>query len=132
MGPDGKDDKEIVILGRIVKWCEDGIRYQADPKHRQLILEHFGLNRGSRALKSNGEKEVLDKGEEQEDLDTGETTVFRGLAARVNLLSLDCPDLQCEIKQSSSEIASPKKGSWRKLKRVARYLLGVTSVEQTV
>ena len=77
LGRDQKDDKEIVILGRLVQWGEDEIRYQADPKHRRLLLEHFGLGEGSRSLKSNGEKEVEDKGEEKEDLEPGETTIFR-------------------------------------------------------
>ena len=49
-------------------WGEDGVRYQADPKHRQLIMEHFGFKEGTRALKSNGDKEVLDKGEDAKDL----------------------------------------------------------------
>ena len=39
MGEDANDDKEVVILGRIVKWTADGIEYQADPKHRRLIME---------------------------------------------------------------------------------------------
>ena len=39
LGGGQKDDKEIVILGRVVQWCKDGIRYQADPKHRRLLLE---------------------------------------------------------------------------------------------
>ena len=56
LGKDQHDDKEIVILGRLVQWGEDGIRYQADPKHRRLLLEHAGLGEDSRALKSNGEK----------------------------------------------------------------------------
>ena len=41
VGPE--DDKEIVILGRIVKWGEDGIRYQADPKHVQAALREMGM-----------------------------------------------------------------------------------------
>ena len=94
LGHDPKDDKEIVILGRLVQCGKDSIEYQADPKHRQLILEHFGLDQNSRSLKSNGEKEVEDTGEEVEHLEKEEATVFRGFAARLNFLSLDCLDLQ--------------------------------------
>ena len=68
------------------------------------------------------------KGEEQEDLDKGETTVFRGLAARVNFLSLDCPDLQFSGKAASREMAKPTLGSWKILKKLARYLLGREAV----
>ena len=50
LGRDPQDDKEIVILGRLVQWGEDGIRYQADPKHRRLSLEHFGLGGGFQGI----------------------------------------------------------------------------------
>ena len=32
LGPDVGDDKEVVILGRVVRWLEDRIEYEADPK----------------------------------------------------------------------------------------------------
>ena len=44
LGPQDKDDKEVVILGRVVRWTDKGIEYEADPKHRRLILEHFGIS----------------------------------------------------------------------------------------
>ena len=56
------DDKEVVILGRLLKWTEEGLEYQADPKHRRLILEHFGMSEDSKPLNCNGEKK-----EDEED-----------------------------------------------------------------
>ena len=91
LGGGPKDDKEIVILGRVVQWCKDGIRYQADPKHRRLLLEHFGLGEGSRSLKSNGEKEVEDKGEEKEELEPGENNNFSGLGGQGEFLEFGLP-----------------------------------------
>ena len=41
MGPEAKDDKEVTILGRQVRVTEEGIEYEADPKHRKIMLEHF-------------------------------------------------------------------------------------------
>jgi hypothetical protein len=61
---------------------------------------------------------------EAEDLGKEEATVFRGLAARMNFLSLDCPDLQFPVKQCSKEMAQPKRGSWKRMKKIARYLAG--------
>jgi hypothetical protein len=58
-----------------------------------------------------------------EELERGETTIYRGVAARLNFMSLDCPDLQFPIKQCSRDMAKPKRGSWKKVKRIARYLL---------
>ena len=55
-------------------------------------------------------------------------TVFRGLATRVNFLSLDCPDLQFSGKAASREMAKPTLGSWKFLTKLARYLLGMEAV----
>ena len=43
LGPDRDDDKEVTILGRRVRWTEKGIEYEADPKHRMMVLDAFGL-----------------------------------------------------------------------------------------
>eukprot|EP00973_Karenia_brevis_P012685 1720975-Karenia_brevis.AAC.1 len=43
-------------------------------------------------------------------------------------MSLDWPELQFAIKQCSRDMANPKVVSWRALKRVARYLVGVERV----
>jgi hypothetical protein len=37
MGPDPQDDKEVVILGRTVRWLEDRNEYEADDKYVKLI-----------------------------------------------------------------------------------------------
>eukprot|EP00973_Karenia_brevis_P041123 5690306-Karenia_brevis.AAC.1 len=57
LGPGKKDDKEVVILGRIVRWTERGIEYTADPKHRQIVLEYFGFSEESKGLGVNGDRE---------------------------------------------------------------------------
>ena len=33
-----RDDKEIEVLSRSVRWVEEGIRYEADTKHRKKIM----------------------------------------------------------------------------------------------
>ena len=54
LGPDAGDDKEVTILGRIVRWMHWGIECEADPRHRQIVLEHFGFNGKTKALDANG------------------------------------------------------------------------------
>jgi hypothetical protein len=76
-----------------------------------MLIEYFGLGEGSRALKSNGEKQVEDKGDEKVELGPEETTVVRGLAARLSFLSLDCPDIQFAGKAATREMAKPTVGS---------------------
>jgi hypothetical protein len=128
LGPNEEDDKEVVILGRLVVWTEEGIEYEADPKHRTKILEYFGFNDKTKPARTNGDKDdKVEKGDEVY-LDKDEAKIFRGLAARLNFMSLDCPDLQFAIKQSSRDMAKPTVGSWKHLKKVARYLVGVKRV----
>eukprot|EP00973_Karenia_brevis_P044084 6109332-Karenia_brevis.AAC.1 len=49
LGPERQDDKEVIILGRIVRWTDHGIEYEADPKHGIKILEHFGFEGNTKA-----------------------------------------------------------------------------------
>ncbi len=125
LGPEEKDEKEVVILGRTVRWKDWGIEYEADPKHRKMILEYFGFGEGSRPLVYNGAKDWKpDEEWEKEPLGDEEATAFRGLAARANFLSLDCQDLQFLVKDMSREMSKPKIRSWMRMKKVARYLAG--------
>eukprot|EP00973_Karenia_brevis_P079669 11054232-Karenia_brevis.AAC.1 len=57
LGPEPIDDKEVTILGRIVRWREEGIEYEADPKHRKIILECFGFNTSTKPCMMTGDKE---------------------------------------------------------------------------
>eukprot|EP00973_Karenia_brevis_P079681 11056192-Karenia_brevis.AAC.1 len=75
-----------------------------------------------------GDREDRVEDREEEFLGKAEATDFRGLAARLNCMSLDWPDLQVAIKQCSRDMARPKVVSWRALKKVARYLVGVERV----
>ena len=50
LGPEEGDDKHVVILGRHVTWTEEGIDYEADPKHGKLIIEHFDFDDESSSL----------------------------------------------------------------------------------
>jgi hypothetical protein len=87
-------------------------------------MEHFGFNEGTRKLGVNGDKGDKEEAWESEELDKEEAKVFRGLAARLNFLSLDCPDLQFPTKGCAREMAKPTRGSWKEMKKLARYLVG--------
>ena len=63
------------------------------------------------------------EGGDDEPLGRQEAKIFRGLAARINFLSLDCPDLQFPNKQNSREMVIPTRGSWKGMKKTARYLI---------
>ena len=43
LGPNPKDLKEIRILNRVVRWTSEGIEYEADDKHVNVILAELNL-----------------------------------------------------------------------------------------
>ena len=128
MGPEAGDDKEIVILGRVVHVTEDGYEYEADPRHKKVIMDFFGFEGNTRSLAYNGDKDDKEEDWELEDLDREGAKSYRGIAARMNFMSLDCPNLQFAIKGCQRDMGSPKLGSWKLLKKVARYILGMGRV----
>jgi hypothetical protein len=125
LGPDDEDDKKVVILGRTLRWKTWGIELEADPKHRRVVLEYFGLKEDhSDGLSYNGDMDRKEDADyEREEVDKYEAKVFRGLVARINFLSQDCPELQYPAKELSREMNKPKVGSWKRLKKVARFML---------
>ena len=133
VGPELKDQNEITILNRTLKWLLWGIQITADPKHVEKIVEHFGLDENSKSVVSPGvkdsceENEANDEGENEEDLELKgkEVTVFRGLAATANYLSSDRYDLQFAAKELCRDMSKPTRKSMDKMKRAARYLVGV-------
>ena len=71
--------KEMIILGRIVRVTPSEIEYEADPKHRRLVLEHFGAKPGSKRINNNGDKEDKEQ--------PGDEVSIRGVVATLNFLS---------------------------------------------
>ena len=41
MGEDAEDDKEVTILGRVVRWTDQGIEFEADPKTQ--VVDYGGF-----------------------------------------------------------------------------------------
>ena len=62
MGADEGDDKEVMILGRIVRWTNSGIEFEADKQHHEILLSKFGLERGSKGLVNKSDKDGKEEG----------------------------------------------------------------------
>ena len=86
LGPDDSDDKEVVILGRLVKWESWGILYEADPRHRDLVLQELGLGSESKGLVVTGAKGSAKDESEGDHLDGREARKLRALAAGLNYI----------------------------------------------
>ena len=111
----------MTILGRVVKWTEEGIEYEADPRHRRALLERFGLTERCKALTHNGEAKTEERDEaEDEFLVGGDISDFRACEARLTFSGQDSSELQFLAKGTAKPVAS----SWRRLKKAVRFLIG--------
>ena len=123
LGPDKDDDKSITILNRCVEWTPQGIRYEADPRHVEILLNEMELHgtKPSWVPVSKGANIDEDKGPH---LDASQARKFRQLIARCNFLCHDRPDIQYSCKEAARGMSSPKKSDWDKLVRIVKYLKG--------
>jgi hypothetical protein len=93
LGPEDDDDKEVTILGRTVRWKAWGIEYEADARHRHIIMEKFGFNEKTKGLTGNGNVDTPGEDNDDNELVGEEVREFRAIAARMNFLVQDCLDL---------------------------------------
>ena len=121
LGPEPKDGKEIIILNRIVKWTSKGIKYEADPRHAELIVDMLGLKNCS-PVTTPGVKQEPDP--ESPDLPPEEASRYRAIVARGNYLSQDRTDIQLATGHLSEGMSKPTRQDIEKLTRLGRYLAG--------
>ena len=93
-----------------------------------MIMNFFEFTDKSKSLIHNGHKELGNDKGIRTALTPKEKTEFRGLAARLNFMSLDSPDLQFVIKNCCRDMNNPDSESYVGLKKIARYLVKRESV----
>jgi hypothetical protein len=121
LGPDERDDKEVTVIGRVVRWRTWGIEYSADPRHREEVMKYFGFTAKSKGFNTTGKIEEAD--ESVLEVEPDDATAFRAVAAWINYLAQDRPDIQFAAKEICRSMSSPTRNSWAALKRLARYLV---------
>ena len=136
---------EVRVLGRVITWCNWGLQLEADPGHRELIIDALNL-RDAKSVVSPGEtdgptikaKDLTARRrnahardineevqEEEEGLLQGERAKdYASIAARSNYLGPDRPDLQFVSKELMRKLGQPNESDEKKLKRMGRYLIG--------
>ena len=69
--------------------------------------------------------EVAMEGDEfDEDLNAAEARLYRGVAARLNYMSPDRPDIGYAVKEAARSMSAPKASDLRRLRKIGKYLLG--------
>ena len=125
LGPGKDDDKEATCLNRVIRWTDDGLEYEADPRQAEKLVEELELDGdGVKSTATPGIKALPTQIAEDQVLDPSRHTLFRGLAARANYLAADRPDCQFAAKEICRWMSSPTDGALQALKRLCRYLVG--------
>ena len=113
MGSGTGDVKEVVILGRTLKFTEMGFEFTADgkPESKSLGCPALGADK-------------MDEAGDEDELPKEDVAIFRSVAARSNYLGMDRPDIQYGVKDLCASMSRPTQRSWRQLKQLGRYLVG--------
>ena len=122
LGPGVGDDKEATVLNRVVRWGQNGIEYEADPRQVERLVVDTGLE-GSNGRATPGVRPLAEQLAEEQPLPEREHTKFRGDAARANYLSPDRPDVTFSAKEVCRCMSAPGELAHSALKHMVRYLV---------
>ena len=126
IGPSDKDDKAIRILSRVVTWTEEGIEYEADQRHAEIIIKEARLTAEAKTVISPGIRpsEAKEEEDDEDEVEATEASRYRAVVARANYIAQDRTDIAYATKELSRGMSRPTRGNQRALKRLARYLIG--------
>ena len=109
LGPDSKREKIIRVLNRVLSWSSDGITYGPDQRHADIVVEEIGLKAAKLVSTPSSSTDDVDKmlADVGSSLAAAEATMYRALAARLNCLAMDRPDIQFATKEAARHMAAP-------------------------
>ena len=122
-GPEKKDYNKITILNRCLEWRQDGIYYELDPRHAEIIVKEMEVSNAASVVSQGVETSALSE-EDDPLLDREHAHKFRRIIARANFLAQDRMDIQYSVKEGARGMANPRQSHWEKLLRLAKYLKG--------
>eukprot|EP00973_Karenia_brevis_P035574 4905582-Karenia_brevis.AAC.1 len=98
IGPELDDKKQLKVLNRIITYTQDGIEYEPDPRHAEIIVQELGLH-ASNSVCSPGVANEPVKKDDEEKLQAAEATKYKSITARANYLAQDRPEIQFAVKE---------------------------------
>ena len=115
-------NKQLQILNRTARWSSRGLWIEADARHVKEVIKALGLEGASPAptpgVAAKGETRVEDNdGSIDPELVHEETTMFRAVAARLNCLSQDRPDITFATMKLCSKMSRPDAQDLKNMKR---------------
>ena len=123
LGSDSGDVQEIRILNRVLRWTEEGIAYEADPRHADILVQALGSDPSSRATP--GAKPASSAVLGLDPLPWDSARLYRACAARANYLAMDRVDVSFAAKELCRRMSAPTWSVMEALRRLVQYLAGV-------
>ena len=122
LGPGDKDDNEVTVLNRVVRWTEDGIEMEADPRHVDIVCRDVGA-KGAKVTTPLAKETVAEAEAKDEVLnDPDAIALYRSNTMRCGYLSQDRPDLCIAVRELAKGMKEPTTRHFNHLKRMSRYL----------
>ena len=109
------------MLHRITRWTNEGLEYEADPRLQEQIVRDLGLD-GCKGVGTPGVKPNFEQIQGDSELEKKKERPYRAIAARMNYLAADRPDMQYAAKEICRWMSSPTEVGLVAMKRLGRYL----------
>ena len=124
------DGGKIDMRGRVIERTHEGITWQGDPRHFDLLQEYFGMDDKTKVLTTSGyqgDSELCELREAELSMEECEASGM--LAARLNYMSQDDPWLQFLAKEICRNKAKPRACGFMKTERIVRFLKGAGEIK---
>ena len=124
LGSGAEDQKEMVLLNRVVRWVDNvGIEIEADPRQAERLVAQLGLT-GSNPVGTPGVKPSMEELESDEPIHDKRGKVYQAGSARANYTGPDRPETQLAVKECCRIMSEPTELALKWLKRVGRLMEG--------
>jgi len=129
----GKVGQELIVLNRRIVVTSDGYKYEPDGKHTLKILRELGLDGGDckGSLLTGAKAAVEDEELADRKLSEERSRWYRSIAATLNYMALDRPDIGFAVKEICRSMSAPSELDLVKLKKLGRYLVEVGNISVT-
>ena len=112
--------KCIKTLNRRLHWGKEGIVYQHDPRHIDVLVKDLGLENGN-SVQTPATSDVTEE-EKAEPLSQVQHHKYRSQVARCLFLSQHRADITFIVNELCQTMSNPTQQSLAKWKRLTRYL----------
>ena len=124
LGPCPEDASECVIFKRVIRWTQDGLEYEADPRQVEKLVAECGMA-ATNSVAIPGIRLAFSEPEKDQELPVRFHSAFRGGSGTTLYLAADRPGCHFAAKGVCRWMSKPIEAAWAALERLCRYLVGL-------